>query len=170
MDFGGDLRILEPTTIFQLFNMSRLTGMLKFEHENRVASFYFKDSRLIYTTINSTRKKIGELLIEQGQITQPQLEEALEVSKKNKGTKRIGQILIDRGFLDSKSLSNAIKEQMKEIVYKVLPWKEGKFVFISEIEPENEDIYLNLGLDHLILEGMRRIDEGAPMFQESGGA
>ena len=47
------------------------------------------------------------------------------------------------------------------MVYEVLPWKKGQFVFFSGVEPEHEDILLDIRMDHLILEGLKRIDEAA---------
>src|SRR5665647_32740 len=52
-------------------------------------------------------KKIGELLIELGAITEDQLEEALKVSK-SKGDV-LGETLLDLGFLDEKTLCKGLE-------------------------------------------------------------
>ena len=124
MDFSGDLSVLEPATLFQLFNMSRLTGMLKFITKDNNASFYFKEGELIYATIDTRKKKIGRFLIEKEWITEEQLNEALVEFTSKGGIERIGHILIDKGYLDYDSLATVIQEQMKEVVYDVLPWKQ----------------------------------------------
>lgn len=159
MDFSGDLSILEPATLFQLFNMSRLTGMLKFITKDNNASFYFKEGELIYATIDTRRKKIGRFLIEKEWITEEQLNEALGEFTSKGGNERIGHILIDKGYLDYDSLATVIQEQMKEVVYDVLPWKQGQFIFFNEVQPKDEDILIDIKMDHLILEGLKRLDE-----------
>ena len=162
MDFGGDLKILEPATIFQIFNMSMLTGVLEYASADKVASFYFEEGELVYTSMNNEKKKLGQFLIEKGWISEDQLEAALKEFKQNNGRERIGQILINRGFLDRNALVHAIQEQMKEVVYEVLTWREGSFEFVNELHPGDEDVLLDVSMSYLILEGMRRMDEKQP--------
>jgi hypothetical protein len=159
MDFGGDLSVLEPSMVFQLFGMSRLSGMLKFITPENVASCYFKEGALLYATIDTRKKKIGNILVEKGWITEKQLKGALRQFLSNESSERIGHILIDKGYLDYDSLAAAIQEQMKEVVYEVLRWNRGQFIFFNEAQPEDEDILLDIKLDYLILEGLKRLDE-----------
>ena len=57
-------------------------------------------------------KRIGELLVENGVITQKQLEEALiRQNTLAKGTK-IGEILIDMGFLTYDGLLSYLEKQI----------------------------------------------------------
>jgi hypothetical protein len=161
MDLGGDLAVMDPSMIFQVTGICGLTGKMKLITIDNVASFWFREGGLLYATIDTRRKKIGEFLTENGMITESQLDEALEEIRKRKSDKIIGNILIDRGYLDYQTLENAIHEQIKEVVYEVLPWTKGQFVFFSGVEPEHEDILLDIRMDHLILEGLKRIDEAA---------
>jgi hypothetical protein len=160
MDLGGDLSVLEPSMIFQVTGICGLTGKMKLITIDNVASFWFREGGLLFATIDTRRRKIGEFLVDNNFISREQLEEVLEETQK-KGRKRIGNILIDKGYLDFETLEKAIHEQIKEVVYEVLPWKKGQFVFFSEVGPEDEDILLDIRMDHLILEGLKRIDEAA---------
>jgi hypothetical protein len=159
MDLGGDLAVLDPSMVFQITNLCGLTGRMKFITVDNVASCWFKEGELLYATIDTRRKKIGEVLVEKKMITRKQLDEALEESRSRKKKNRIGNILIEKGYLDFETLVSAIQDQMKEVVYEVLPWKKGQFVFFSGVEPEQEDILLDVRVDHLILEGLKRMDE-----------
>ncbi|MBN2070968.1 MAG: DUF4388 domain-containing protein [Candidatus Krumholzibacteriota bacterium] len=159
MDFGGDLSVLDPSMVFQVASVCGLTGKLKLITIENVASFFIKDGELIYATIDTRKKKLGQFLIEKGYIDQVKLDEALDEYKHGKGMERIGNILIRHGYLDFESLQNAMQEQMKEVVYEVLTWKTGQFVFFNKVTPEHEDIFLDIKMDYLILEGLKRIDE-----------
>ena len=159
MDFGGDLSVLEPSMVFQIFGLSRLTGLLRFITPGSVASCYFRDGELLYATMDTRKKKIGMVLIEKKYITEKQLNEALIEFLTKGSNKRVGNILIDKGYLDHKSLESAIQDQMKEVVYEALLLERGQFIFFSGIEPKDEDIFLDVKLDHLILEGLKRLDE-----------
>ncbi|MCK4537234.1 MAG: DUF4388 domain-containing protein [Candidatus Krumholzibacteria bacterium] len=159
MDLGGDLRVLDPSMIFQVSAFCALTGRLKLITVDNVASFFFRNGELLYATIDTQRKKIGEFLIENDFISEEQLDKALIEYRKIDGKDRIGNILLQKGFLKREALVSAMREQMKEVVYEVLPWKEGQFVFFNLAEPMDEDILLDVRVDHLILEGLRRMDE-----------
>ena len=159
MDLGGNLQVLDPPSIFQLLNMSTMTGELKLVTIDSVASFYFKQGELIYATMDKKKKKLGRFLIEKGWITEDQLYEALKEFWLHQGAKRIGNILIEKGFLEKDSLIEAIQDQIKDVVYNVLSWNEGQFIFFRGVEPMEEDILLDVKMDHLILEGLKRLDE-----------
>ena len=161
MDLGGDLAVLEPMMVFQVTGICGLTGRMKFITEDNVASFWVREGGLLFATLDTGKKKIGEFLIENGMGTSEQLEEALVEVQKQKSGKRVGNVLIEKRYLDREKLEEAIHEQIKEVVYEVLPWKKGQFVFFAGTEPEDEDILLDIRMDHLILEGLRRIDESA---------
>jgi len=159
MDFGGDLSVLEPAIVFQVMSFSLLTGEIKFMTHDNVASFYFKKGELVYATIDTRKKKLGKFLIEKGWVTEEQLGKVLRDYMTKEGRGRIGHALIERGYLDYNSLVAAIQEQMKEVVYEVLSWRTGQFIFFRDALPQDEDIYLEVKLDHLILEGLKRLDE-----------
>jgi len=159
MDFGGDLEIIDPSMVFQIAHLCGLSGRMKFMTIDNVASCWFKDGELLYATIDTRSKKIGETFIEKGIVTAQQLEDALRETRSGQGGKRIGSILIEKGYLEYETLVTAIQEQMKEVVYEILPWHRGQFAFFAGIEPGDEDILLDVRVDHLILEGLKRIDE-----------
>ncbi|HUV37655.1 MAG TPA: DUF4388 domain-containing protein, partial [Patescibacteria group bacterium] len=161
MDFGGDLSVLEPSVVFQVVNMSGLTGALKMITIGNVARFYFKEGELIFATIETRRRRIGAFLVEKGLISNPQLERALKEYHAEKNRGKIGNFLIERGFIDRDSFVSAVQDQIKEVVYEALGWNRGEFVFFHRAEPEKEDILLDIKLDYLILEGLKRIDEHA---------
>ncbi|HSG29862.1 MAG TPA: DUF4388 domain-containing protein [Candidatus Krumholzibacterium sp.] len=159
MDFGGDLSVLEPSMVFQVASICDLTGRLKLITADNVASFFFRKGELLYATIDTRKKKLGQFLVEKQMMTSEQLDEALDQYKKDGRKERIGNFLIRQGYLDHESLVSAIQDQMKEVVFEVLPWKEGQFVYFNLNEPMEEDILLDVRMDYLILEGLKRMDE-----------
>lgn len=160
MDFGGDLSILGASTIFQIFKISSLTGQLKLMAAQKVASLYFRKGELTYATFDvHQKKKLGEILVEKNLITKRQLMSALFTFQKPGNGKRLGQILVDQGFLDQEDLIDVIQEQMREVIYDVLTWETGVFIFFEGVQPVDDDILLDMNLDFLMLEAYRRLDE-----------
>jgi type IV pilus assembly protein PilB len=69
-----------------------------------------KSNVLKNNNLNSLRKSLGEVLIQQGFITPEQLDEALLRQKTQGG--RLGNILVNQGLLKSERLSQAISIQL----------------------------------------------------------
>ncbi|MFH2002937.1 MAG: DUF4388 domain-containing protein, partial [Planctomycetota bacterium] len=147
-----------PAMVLQFINTCSLTGMLKFVTINNVASFYFRKGDLVHTNTD-TKKKIGEYLVDKELITRKQLSSALQAFRHEKGFVRVGEILIERGYISKEALSSVIQEQMREVVFEVINWKEGGFLFFNNVAPQGHDILIDQQLDYLLLEGCRRADE-----------
>jgi len=160
MDFGGDLKTLAPSSIFQICRLSSLNGLLKLIAVHKVASLYFVKGELIYATFDTyKKKKLGEILVEKKLITENQLISALWAFQHKKEYQRIGQILVERGYLERDALVSVMQEQMRQVIYDVLTWEEGHFFFFKDVSPEDGDILLDVNMDCLMLEAFRRADE-----------
>ena len=59
------------------------------------------------------KKRLGDLLVEAGTITQDQLTQALNVQKTEKKGQRLGDVLMDLGFTDEKQIVKALCSQLK---------------------------------------------------------
>ena len=59
------------------------------------------------------KKRLGDLLVEAGVITQDQLMQALSVQKTERKGQRLGVVLMDLGFTDEKQIMKALCSQLK---------------------------------------------------------
>jgi len=164
MDLVGNLSVFNPALVLQTLNLTSLSGELRFVIAGNAASFYFRDGHLVYARMDNNKKKIGQFLIEHEWITREQLKWGLQIFQKERGRKRIGQILAENGFLDYADLVSVVHEQIREIVFEVLTWRKGHFVYRDKVYPESEDILVDERLDYLILEGLARLDEEKATF------
>ena len=120
-------------------------------------------------TMINKKIRLGDLLIEQGYITQEQLTSALEKQKELNFTKKLGEIFIDEGYISQKELLKMLATQLKidfvdlfgekidfeDIVVKyplnllkaahAIPFKEDEdFIYIATSDPLNYDALENL--------------------------
>ena len=61
----------------------------------------------------SRKKRLGDLLVDAGVITQDQLMQALQIQKTEKKGDRLGVVLIDLGMTDENQIMDALKKQLK---------------------------------------------------------
>lgn len=79
--------------------------------------------------IRVKRKRIGEILLDQGVINENQLKEALEYQKLS--GKRLGEILVDLGYATEEDIAKALSQNL------YVP-----YVDLDEVQPEEEAIKL----------------------------
>jgi hypothetical protein len=65
------------------------------------------------------------------------------------------------GAISPKELWWGVKNQVLEIIYSVFTWSSGDFVFYETTEDIQERITLSVNTSSIIMEGIRRLDEGA---------
>ena len=101
---------------------------------------------------------LGQLLVASGRVNRTTLSGAL--SRPQDGT-RLGERLRAMGIITDEELANALHTQTEELVYEVVRWSSGTFAIYSNNSPPPEAEWARQthGVPHLLLEGMRRLDE-----------
>jgi len=156
VDLRGNIAVFGPISILQLINLAQSTGELTFESGANTARVYFDNGSVTFAEIANRRMKLGEYLVSEGVIAREHLESALQM----KGERtRLGTVLVEMGAIDAVSLRRAIEEQIKEVMYELVRWKTGRFRFSNGRRPKAQDVFIDIPLDHLILEGLKRLDE-----------
>jgi hypothetical protein len=156
VDLRGNLAVFGPISVLQLINLEQSTGELTFESAGNTARIYFERGSVTYAEIADRKLKLGEFLLAQGLITREALEKGLDAQGLRR---RLGAVLVEMGAIDGATLTHAIEEQIKEVVYEVVRWRGGRFRFSSGRKPKSQDVFIDIPLDHLILEGLKRLDE-----------
>lgn len=157
MDLRGRIDLFGVANIFQLLNQAEATGKLVLEGESERGRVYFHEGRLIYARTDASMERIGDALVRQGTLEPAQLEGARIQAERRDS--RIGALLVESGSLTQDQLVGAIKGQIQEVVYRLVAVERGSFAFYSQIYPENEDILLDVSLEFLLIEGLRKLDE-----------
>ena len=158
MDLRGRIELFGVANIFQLLHLAQATGKLVLHGCEQRARVYFHQGRLIYARTDARTERLGDYLVRSGLLERSQLEGA-KMKAGLAGGKRIGTILVEVGSITDQQLKEAVRSQIEEIVFQLVTIEEGNFAFYSQIYPENEDILLDVSLDYLMLEGMRKLDE-----------
>lgn len=145
--------------IFQLLSHSGKTGTLGIQKDDDIVMVYFNRGRITYAYGPNQARHIGEILKNRGKLTAEQLEEAVKSQTQTEASKKLGRILVDKKFIERSDLETVVKEQVEELIYSLLSWESGSFKFYENQYPTDEEITVNLSVENVILEGLRRIDE-----------
>jgi hypothetical protein len=72
---------------------------------------------------------------------------------------RFGEAAVKLGYLTRERLFQLISSQTEEVVYAVLLESDGMFYFLDNFEEGRLTAHLNLSVNSLLMEGVRRMDE-----------
>ena len=129
------------------------TGVLTLRGGGVTKSVYMHMGRVIYAKSTNPDERLGESLLVRGKIT---VRHYLEASKLIRPGRKLGAILVELGAIEPEDLLPAVEQHVREILLDVFTWTTGEYELLMT-EPGLEDVVtLNLSLENLILEGIRR--------------
>ncbi|MCP3890917.1 MAG: DUF4388 domain-containing protein [Desulfobulbaceae bacterium] len=157
----GDLAAIELNNIFQFLDYAALSGELRIIAEANKANFFFQNGVLIFGSLSVNQKRIGEMLLESEAITRGQLSHCLQEHSRSNNEDRLGELIVQKGFLGYDRLSEILQCQAREAFFETLNWVDGMFYFYINQYPSEKEILINERIDHLLLEGIVRMDDQA---------
>lgn len=152
----GDLSRFEVPDLLTFLNVGRHTGVLLLERPEQETKIFFREGAPVYASSTRDTLRLGSLLVRLGKMTEAQLERAL--ARLGSGH-RIGQVLLKEKLLTEEELASVLKVQVSEVVFDTFEWDKGLFTFYDDVPPPATAVTLEMDLQNLIMEGVRRIDE-----------
>jgi len=154
----GNIATIELNNIFQFFDYATASGELRVVGEHNNGSFFFQKGILIFGALSVNQKRIGDLLIESKLVSEEHLIESLKIHAQHGRRRRLGEIMVSEGMLAYESLAEILKAQAREAFFETLTWRKGMFFFYANQYPAKDEILINERIDHLLLEGIVRMD------------
>jgi len=161
MALVGNLRDFSLADFLYLVDRGYRTGRLTLKRANDAATLYFEKGKLVYATQYSREERLGEMLVRVGRITGGQRDHALRLQQGPYAGKPLGAVLVELGYVGEEELKRHVRTQIEETVYCLFTWPDGEFRFDAGVlvAPEDVMIAIPLGVENIIMEGVRRIDE-----------
>ena len=158
----GRLSAVSFPQLLAFLHSSKRTGVLSLVNAGVRKSVYFKDGRVVFAGSSLTQDRLGEVLLRGGKIS---ADEYLKLSNRIRGGQRLGKALVEGRVLSPKDLWWAIEQQIREIIWSLFTWEDGFFQLEEDDRPIREKITLDLDVEALIIEGIRRVDSGGAIRQ-----
>jgi tetratricopeptide (TPR) repeat protein len=160
MAIEGPLKELSIQDVLQLLQLADKTGVLTVRSErlNDEAIVHFSRGDIVFAVRRRSTRRLGQLLIRAGKLTQRELDRALELQRADP-TRRLAEILLEMGSITEDELERQLRFQMEETIYELMAWDEGYFKFEERTEIAAQRLLSRVRVDSLLMEGARRIDE-----------
>lgn len=160
MAIEGPLAELSIQDVLQLLELAHKTGVLTVRSDrlNDEAIIHFSRGAIVFAVRRRSTRRLGQLLIRAGRVTQRELDRALEIQRADP-TRRLAEILLEMGSVSEEELERQLRFQMEETIYEVMPWADGYFKFEERTEIGEQRLLARVRVESLLMEGARRIDE-----------
>jgi tetratricopeptide (TPR) repeat protein len=156
----GPLEELSIQDVLQLLELAHKTGVLTVRSDrlNDEAIVHFSKGAIVFAVRRRSTRRLGQLLIRAGKLTQRELDRALEIQRSDP-TRRLAEILLEMGSIGEEELERQLRFQMEETIYEIMAWEEGYFKFEERNEIGEQRLLARVRVESLLMEGARRIDE-----------
>jgi tetratricopeptide (TPR) repeat protein len=160
MAIEGPLKELSIQDVLQLLDLAHKTGVLTIRSEtlDDEAIVHFSKGAIVFAVRRRSTRRLGQMLIRAGRLTQRELDSALELQRRDP-TRRLAEILLEMGSITEEELEKQLRFQMEETIYEVMSWSEGYFKFEERAEVAQHRLLARVRVESLLMEGARRIDE-----------
>ncbi len=175
MPIQGNLRDFSTTQLLNLINLSGRTGVLrlfeglptgekdamqkpKLAAGKPRADVYFRSGKLVYATLADQHGDLIAVLNKTGKLNDTQ---AKVMREKAQGTsdKALALRLISANYVTKNDIVNSVQQYILGVVYDIMTWSQEIFRFDEGQQPSDERILVPIDLEHVIIEGARRIEK-----------
>jgi hypothetical protein len=151
----GNLACFEVPDLLTFLNLGRRTGALVMERPDYETKLYLREGRPVFATSSAEQLRFGTLLVKMGKVTEDTME---RIVGKQRGA-RIGQALLHENVLTEDELAILLKVQVSEVIFDTFEWHDGEFTFYDHVPPPATAVTLDMDVQNLIIEGVRRMDD-----------
>ena len=143
--------------LLQWVAQSRQTGTLVIEGKPFSKKIYFREGNVVASSSENPKEFLGYFLVGWGHVEENELQELLDMQDRHGAL--LGELLVIIGRMTREELAAILEAKTEESVYEMFMWDEAEFRFLSDILPGKKFESLDLSVDMLIMEGVRRRDE-----------
>lgn len=159
MGFSGDLEDLPLHDILNVLSRHAKSGLLSLTTRTDEITLVFDRGTVASVTTTDGSLRIGQLLVDQGFVTDEQLEQALALQAVSSDSARIGDVLTEVGYVTPEQIQVAVAAQLEASLFRILVQSGGTFEFTAESTVQSEPIMSGIQLEPMVLNAMRLADE-----------
>ncbi len=161
----GNMASVRIVEVLQMLGLQRQTGRLRINRSGEAVAVYFKDGSIVFASSNygTDRSAVEELLRKTCRIPESSIGHVMRITDMT--SEPVDRVLAQEKILDMKTYTECLRRHTESAVFKVMAWKDGKFLFEKAVPPAFASV-MPLKVDDLLLEGARRADEWSLIQQK----
>lgn len=170
MELEGQLNpALSLPEVLQFLSMGKMTGCLTIVHGNNTVKLQMLEGKLVNSSSLQRPRRLGQMLMNRNLIDRASLETALKRQKESDPQPLLGSVLIDLRLVTPDQLGQAIKLQLEEELWDLIALQSGSFKFEHGSRDSIGDVQVELGIEPLLAEHTRRLEEWTRIIKNIPG-
>ena len=159
MALEGSLIDFGLADILQLIYFQKKSGILTLSSRKDKVQITFYEGNIVAADSRkrAEENRLGRILLKKGLISENDLRGVLE-EEKSTGMK-VSDILINKGMVSREDIAATVVVQVTDTVTQLFSWKEGTYEFQVQPTVQRAGVPLNLDTQHLLMDGLRILDE-----------
>ena len=157
MPLYGTLTSMPLTDLLQWLCNARVTGSLRVERDRVSKSIHLDEGMIVGCSSDDPAQRIGQYLLNRGQINEEQLREALQLQELS--GQHLGMLLVELGALSPEELSFHLEAQAEETIHSLFDWDDATFRFEESEKDTALAFPVRLRVEDVLLRGLKRYDE-----------
>ena len=157
--FAGDLSALTPPDLLNFLHAGQRTGVLIAQFLDSQRAVALLDGKVAWCASTEAAERFGERVCRMGMLDRPRIAEVLAAQPNDLPRRKLGEILVAQGLLTEEQRAAALHDQAVQIFTGLLSLSAGRFDFRAGLDPEQLPTRLELSIETLLLDGLRRLDE-----------
>lgn len=153
----GDLIGFAVPDILSLLSMGQRTGVLVLERGDEESKLFVRTGRPVFAVATRADLRLGSMLVRMDRVKEQDLDRVL--ARQHGGPHKLGEMLLAEKILTENELASFLKVQVSEVIFDTFTWRQGTFTFFDHVPPPTAVVTLEMDLQNLLMEGVRRIDE-----------
>ena len=158
----GSLSQHRLSSIIRSIHLGGKSGVLHLSNKGVSKRLYFNAGSIVFAGSDDEEDQWGEVLVREGKIKRSDLDLAWEVMKRT--GQGLTETIVEMGFMTPEEIDTQVARRMTAIIYSSFTWQSGKYSFKELDNPVADDIAMDLSPSHVIMEGIRRIQDPATIL------
>ena len=151
MSVEGNLDLFQLPEILQLIAQQQKTGILTVQGQEDIVAISFLSGKIVAADAlnQSAEEGLKEVLVSTGLLTATDFARA--AAEQLASGQRLLDLLVERRYLSRPRLLEALRVQTRQLLEKLLDWREGDFKFYTGDEVSYEEGFVPIRVDELLL-------------------
>ncbi|MCH9687380.1 MAG: DUF4388 domain-containing protein [Deltaproteobacteria bacterium] len=149
----GSLRRVPFPRLIREVARNKLDGSLYLLSGQTKKVVFFESGQPVFVRSNVLSECLGQILAQEGLITQEQCEQTLEAIRRT--GKKQGELLVEMGILSEGNLRYGLEAQLRAKLFDIFSWEEGRYQFKDDPPELHFGITLKSSAEGVIVEAIQ---------------
>lgn len=149
----GSLRKVPFPRLIREVARRKLDGSLYLLSGQTKKVVFFAKGQPVFVRSNVLSECLGQILAQEGLITQEQCEQTLEAIRRT--GKKQGELLVEMGILSEGNLRYGLEAQLRAKLFEIFAWEEGRYQFKTEAPEMQFGITFKASAEGVIVEAIQ---------------